>query len=268
MIRSIPFSVLIPNLITLSGLIIGISSIKYALLGKWEIAVLCILLAAIIDGIDGRIARILNSSSKFGSELDSLCDLANFGVSPAILIYLWAFNHYEFHLIAWGSSMFFTACIAIRLAKFNLLNEDIKSKKSLTTEQNEEEEYIVKNKLNYFYGIPAPSAAILILIPMMLEFNLTNIVDYKISGYKIFLNIYILFIAFLTAGNFRTISLKNFKINKEYFSFLMSLFIILFIIVILYPWYIIPVLGVLYLINIPIYILYLKYRKNKHKTSV
>ncbi len=257
MIKFIPFSVLIPNVITVSGLVVGISSIKYGLLGKWEISVLCILFAALIDGIDGRIARMLNSSTKFGSELDSLCDLANFGVAPAILIYLWAFDHYEFHLISWGSSMFFTSCVAIRLAKFNLINDEIfnTSKSNKDDSKNQE---IVK----FFYGVPAPSAALLILIPIMLEFNLTKLIDNQIRGYKIFLNFYILFIGFLAAGNFRTISLKNFKIKKDYFSLIMSICIIFFIITIIYPWYMLPILGVIYLINIPIYILILK---NKHK---
>ncbi|MDX1923738.1 MAG: CDP-alcohol phosphatidyltransferase family protein, partial [Rickettsiaceae bacterium] len=93
---------IIPNLITVSALCIGLSAIRFSLDAKWEQAVGCILVAAILDAIDGRIARYLNATSTFGAELDSLCDFVNFGIAPVILTYLWILNEYRIKVLSWG----------------------------------------------------------------------------------------------------------------------------------------------------------------------
>ena len=118
-LKPVPVVKLIPNILTLIGLVIGVSSIRFALDSKWEISVYCILIATIIDGLDGRIARMLNATSHFGAELDSLCDFANFGLCPAFIIYLWSFQQYEYKVTSWAAITFFIVCMGIRLARFN-----------------------------------------------------------------------------------------------------------------------------------------------------
>ncbi len=255
--KFVPFNMVIPSIITIAGLIIGVSSIRFALVSKWELAVTCIVFAAIIDGIDGRIARALKSSSNFGAELDSLCDLANFGVSPGVLIYLWAFQQYEFYVISWASILLFVSCIAIRLAKFNIANI---IPGHLTQEKASDKNY---SKINFFFGIPAPGAAILLMIPIMLEFSLEGNIDYEIKRYKILINIYIIAIALLASSNIPSFSLKGAPIPKEYLLPLMILSIIIVIITILYPWYAMPVLGFLYLVSL--FLSYTVFHRQKKK---
>ena len=116
--KPIPFIKLIPNFITLLALIVGVSSIRFGLESKWELAVYCILVAAILDGLDGRVARMLNATSPFGAELDSLCDFANFGIVPAYLIYLWSFQQYEYKLFSWVAMLLFVICMYLLLLIF------------------------------------------------------------------------------------------------------------------------------------------------------
>jgi CDP-diacylglycerol--serine O-phosphatidyltransferase len=114
LLEPVPITKLIPNILTLIGLVIGVSSVRFALDSKWEMAVYCVLIATIIDGLDGKIARMLNATSHFGAELDSLCDFVNFGLCPALLIYLWSFQQYEYKVISWASIMFFIVCMGIK----------------------------------------------------------------------------------------------------------------------------------------------------------
>ena len=115
----LPLVSMIPNIVTLLGMIIGLTSIRYALDFKWEYAVGLIVISAFIDGLDGRIARALNASSKFGAELDSLADFLNFGIAPAILLYLWSFTHIHFKGVGWSITILIIVCCAFRLARFN-----------------------------------------------------------------------------------------------------------------------------------------------------
>src|SRR6185369_553783 len=108
---------LIPNMLTLTALCAGLTSVKFALTQKWELAVIAILVAALFDALDGRIARLLDSTSKFGAELDSLSDFISFGVAPALILYLWSLQ--DLGRIGWAISLLFSACMALRLARFN-----------------------------------------------------------------------------------------------------------------------------------------------------
>ena len=133
-IKTVPFTKLLPNVVTLVGLVVGLSSIRFALESAWEKSVYCILIATIVDGLDGRVARMLNATSHFGAELDSLCDFINFGLCPALLLYLWSFQQYEYKIISWASIMLFVVCMAIRLARFNTaIVEADKDKKQKNT---------------------------------------------------------------------------------------------------------------------------------------
>ncbi|MGI4775595.1 MAG: CDP-alcohol phosphatidyltransferase family protein [Janthinobacterium lividum] len=245
----IAFTKLIPNLITLMGLVIGVSSIRFALDSKWEHAVCCIVVAGIFDGIDGRVARLFNATSNFGAELDSLCDFANFGLSPAIIIYLWSFQQYEFKLISWAVILLFVVCMAIRLARFNTsifyeCDSNIHSK--------------------YFsLGVPAPSGAILSLMPIMLDFEITTSLGFNIRSDTLLIDIYVILIAMLLPSRLPTFLFKNIKIKPRYILLFFIFSAILIINTLVYPWITLPVLGLLYILSIPCCILIDKKIKQK-----
>ncbi|RYE06622.1 MAG: phosphatidylcholine/phosphatidylserine synthase [Rickettsiaceae bacterium] len=224
------------------GLTIGLSSIRFALDSKWEHAVCCTLVAAIFDGIDGRIARLFNATSNFGAELDSLCDFANFGICPAIIIYLWSFQQYELKLISWAVILLFVVCMAIRLARFN-------------TSIFYEQEINNINSKYFSIGVPAPPGAILSLMPVMLDFEITNFLSFNIRPHTLMINIYVALIAILLPSRLPTFLFKNVKIKSRY---ILPFFIISAIIIIntlVYPWVTLPILGLLYMLSIPCCIL-------------
>ena len=248
-----PIARLFPNIVTLLGLCAGLTSIKFTFIGKWESAVMFIIIAAIIDGMDGRIARLLNSTSGFGAQLDSFADFLNFGAAPAFLLYFWSLK--QIRVIGWMLVMMFVICMSIRLARFNM---------SLYEEQK-----LDWHKF-FFVGVPAPLGAVLSLIPVMLTFYYHNnhwLVEILSDQNNIAL--YFAIIAFLSVSNIPTFSAKHFYIPKN----LSYIFILLFGIVIVFaitkPWLTFPVIGIIYILSIPIssaVYLYIMY-KNKGKTS-
>ncbi|MFA5949878.1 MAG: phosphatidylcholine/phosphatidylserine synthase [Hyphomicrobium sp.] len=147
----IPVRMMVPNFFTLLGLCAGLSSIRMSIEGRYDFALAAIVFAALLDGIDGRIARLLKASSRFGAELDSLADFVNFGVAPAIMIFTWGLG--EQKSLGWIAVMLFALASALRLARFNAtLDEDRP-----------------KWQANYFLGIPTPAAAIIVLLPIYLS---------------------------------------------------------------------------------------------------
>ena len=235
--KPIPLIKLLPNFITLLGLLVGVSAIRFGLDGRWEKAVYCILIAAIIDGVDGRVARMLNATSPFGAELDSLCDFANFGVIPACLVYLWSLQQYEYKVLSWGSLLLFVACMALRLARFNT---------SIFSTG------VPKRSEHFFTGVPAPCGALLILNPMILEFEVSSVLGINIRAHTIMIDLYIAVIAFLLSSRLPTFSTKNIKIKHEYLSLSMIIFAVIIINLIIYPWYLLPIISAIYLISIPL----------------
>ena len=235
-LKPVPVAKLIPNLVTLIGLVVGVSSIRFALDSKWELSIYCVLIATIIDGLDGKIARMLNATSHFGAELDSLCDFVNFGVCPAIITYLWSFQQYEYKVISWASITFFIVCMCIRLARFNtMIFNPVESKQAML----------------FSTGVPAPSGAMLALIPMILDFEITTYFeDFNIRSHTLLINVYIVFIAILLASRLPTISIKNLNIKPEYLSLCMIIFAIIIIITVIYPWYMLPIAAIIYLLSI------------------
>ena len=147
---------LLPNILTLGGLCLGISSIKFSIDGNFSLAVTLILFAAILDALDGRIARLINGTSEFGKELDSLTDFVSFGIAPALIIYFWDLNNYG--KIGWAITLIYSVCCVLRLARFNLT----KFKAHETWKQN------------YFEGVPSPIGALLILSPLVFELTEIN----------------------------------------------------------------------------------------------
>jgi CDP-diacylglycerol--serine O-phosphatidyltransferase len=145
----VPVRVLIPNIFTLVGLCAGLTAIRMGIEHRWDLAVAALVFAAILDGIDGRVARLLKASSRFGAELDSLADFVNFGVAPAIIMFNWALE--DLHSLGWIAVLVFAVCSALRLARFNvsLDRTDTPAWQS-----------------NYFVGVPAPAGAIILLLPI------------------------------------------------------------------------------------------------------
>src|SRR5665213_791924 len=151
--KAIPVRTLLPNLITLLALCAGLTAIRLAIESKLELALAAIVFAALLDGIDGRVARMLKGTSRFGAELDSLADFVNFGVTPALILYFWGLH--ELKSAGWIAALVFAICAALRLARFNVMIDD-------------------PNKPawagNFFTGIPAPAGAMCVLLPIYLYF--------------------------------------------------------------------------------------------------
>ena len=150
-----PLIHLVPNAFTVASICFGLSALRYGLDGQYQTAVIMIILAGIFDGLDGRSARLLKITSKLGAELDSLADFLSFGVAPAFLIYLWTLN--EAKGFGWAIALFYVICAALRLARFNSELEDPDRPPWMT---------------RFFTGMPAPAAAGVVIIPMMLTFAL------------------------------------------------------------------------------------------------
>ncbi|MCC8417647.1 MAG: phosphatidylcholine/phosphatidylserine synthase [Rickettsia endosymbiont of Bryobia graminum] len=236
--KPIPFIKLIPNFITLLGLVAGMSAIRFGLDGRWEKAIYCVLIAAVLDGIDGRIARMLNATSPFGAELDSLCDFANFGVIPALLVYLWSFQQYEYKILSWGCILLFIVCMALRLARFNTtIFQEVGSNKKID---------------NFFTGVPAPCGALLGLVPMILDFEMGSLLGVNFRSHTIIIDLYIIIVAFLLTSRLPTFSTKNINIRPEYLSLVMVAFTVIIISLIIYPWYLLPASALVYMFSIPV----------------
>jgi CDP-diacylglycerol--serine O-phosphatidyltransferase len=146
----VPVRMLVPNFFTLLGLCAGLTSIRMSIEGRWELALFGIVFAAMLDGVDGRIARLLKASSRFGAELDSLADFVNFGVAPAVLIFAWGLD--DLKSFGWICVMIFALSSALRLARFNVAIDDDKP----------------KWQSNFFTGMPTPAAALVVLLPVCL----------------------------------------------------------------------------------------------------
>jgi CDP-diacylglycerol--serine O-phosphatidyltransferase len=152
-LRFVPLRMILPNVITLLALCAGLTSIRMSIEGRYDYAIAAIAIAAALDGIDGRLARFLRSSSRFGAELDSLTDFVNFGVAPGILLYTWALD--DVRSLGWIAVLIFAICAALRLARFNI---------ALDTADKPEWQS------NFFVGVPAPAGAMISLLPVYMEF--------------------------------------------------------------------------------------------------
>lgn len=152
--RLISFRIFLPNLITAMAIISGLSGVRMAIDLRFESAVICLLLAAFLDGIDGRIARALRGTSRFGEQLDSLADAINFGAAPALVVYIYILNHMG--RFGWLAALIYSTACCLRLARFNVMIDD-KNK-------------MPKWRQNYFVGVPSPGGACLLLLPVYLGF--------------------------------------------------------------------------------------------------
>jgi CDP-diacylglycerol--serine O-phosphatidyltransferase len=232
----LPFVKLLPNLMTLMGLCIGLSSLRFALDSRWELAAICIVIAVVIDAIDGKLARMLSATSHFGAELDSLCDFVNFGLAPSLLMYLWLLHFPAFNVLSWAVVLFFVVCMAIRLARFNT---------SIVSDSS-------PPLKNFFVGVPAPLGALLLITPIMLDFDFSTAMNINIRTHSLLINLYQIIIACLLASRIPIFSLKHITIKPEYVWISLLLGSALIITIVMYPWYVIPALGICYICTIPI----------------
>jgi CDP-diacylglycerol--serine O-phosphatidyltransferase len=231
---------LLPNILTLAGVCLGISSIKFSIDGNYSLAVIFILLAAILDALDGRIARLIKGTSEFGKELDSLTDFVSFGIAPVFILYFWELNNYG--KLGWAITLIYSVCCVLRLARFNLTKVDNKQ--------------LWKN--NYFEGVPSPAGGILILIPLIFELSDLNL-DFNIKNITPYFTV---LMAILLVSKIPTLSLKKISISPKATIFILLGIGIIFISLLNNPFETLLAFSLLYLISIPVsFIMY----KNKDK---
>lgn len=239
---------LIPNAITVLALCMGLSAVRFALDGRWEAAMLMIVIAGILDGFDGRIARLLNGQTKFGAELDSLSDTIAFGVSPGLVLYLWALQ--DVPRFGWICALAFAAACALRLARFNAnIDTDEQPHKSA----------------GFLTGVPAPTGAGLALLPIFL---------WLVTGQPAFREAYIagpwmVLIAFLMVSDVATFSWSSIRLRRGVrFSFLVFVAAII-IAAVTEPWITLSALAIAYVGSIPVSIWrYAKVRQQRGANAV
>ena len=228
--RPIPVRMLVPNVITLLAICAGLTAIRLSTEGRMGLAVGAIVFAAILDGIDGRVARMIKGQSKFGAELDSLADFVNFGVAPGLMLYFWQLH--ELHDGGWIAAMVFAISGGLRLARFNATIDD-------------------PNKppfaANYFTGVPAPAGAVTALLPVYLAF----LDVWKMPA--ILTAFYILLIAFLMVSRLPVFSGKTVRMRVPLELVLPVFVSVIFFIALLigYPWHILSAGSLLYLASLP-----------------
>lgn len=230
--RYLPLTKLIPNTITLSSLCLGVWALHSSMLGKWEKACFLIIVAAIFDALDGRFARMLDAKSNFGANLDSLCDFANFGIFPAMILYNWSL--YENGIFGWSVVMISAICAAIRLARFNA--------------QLNISPHPVRKQ--FFDGVPSPAAGILILLPLIISssFDLGGVMQFP--AFYIY-EIYVIAIALAMVSTIPTLSLKHIKIPKKYVGLTLVSMGIIVVSLIVFKLKAISFYAILYLFTMP-----------------
>ena len=222
--------VILPNMLTLIGVCIGITSIRFALDGRYEFAIIAIIIAAVIDGLDGRIARLIKGTSKVGKELDSLTDMISFGVAPAFIMYFWKLN--ELGRFGWLVCLIYVICVALRLARFNVNTGGEPSWRD-----------------NFFEGVPSPAGGILVLTPLI--FSMSSIELFKID-YAIIVPIFFIVTSFLLISKFPSYSFKKIVIQRKATIFLLFGIVLFFGLLLIYPFNVISLSALIYLSMLPI----------------
>ena len=244
--KPIPVRLLVPNLITLLALCAGLTAIRLAVEGKLELALAAIVFAAVLDGIDGRIARLIKGQSRFGAELDSLADFVNFGVAPGLILYFWGLH--ELKSIGWIAAMVFAICTGLRLARFNVMIDD----PNRPAWQS-----------NFFVGVPAPAAAIIVLLPIYVHF--LGVPKLSVTAPMTF--IYTLAIAFLMVSRLPVFSGKKLgtRVPPEMVLPVFVLVVLFFALLLSYSWEVLTVGTLAYLASLPFG--WLSYRNYERKSA-
>jgi CDP-diacylglycerol---serine O-phosphatidyltransferase len=247
--RNLQISRLFPNMVTLMALCAGLSSVRFAIEHRWELAVSLVMLAALIDVIDGRLARFLHTASNFGAQLDSLADFFNFCIAPAIILYLWSTSTFPVKGIGWAFVLFFAVCGAIRLARFNC--------------DYENEADMPAWKGNFFMGVPSTMAGIISLTPMMLSFEFEN--QIKVLSDPKFVGAFMVILALLMPSRVPSFATKKLTINRKYAYVIMASAGLIITALIIAPWLVLPIIAAIYLAMIPVSAISYMYLNNKNK---
>ena len=235
--------VILPNMLTLIGVCIGLTSIRFALDGRYEFAVIAVIFAAVIDGLDGRIARLIKGTSKVGKELDSLTDMISFGVAPAFIMYFWKLN--TLGRFGWLVCLIYVICVALRLARFNVNSNQNPSWKD-----------------NFFEGVPSPAGGILVLTPLII--SMTNFNYFKLN-YEIIVPICFITISLLLISKFPSYSFKKIVIQRKTTIFLLFGIVLFFGLLLIYPFNVMSISALIYLSMLPIS--FFHYQKLKKKND-
>ncbi len=243
-LKELSITKLIPNILTLLGLCAGATAIRFALVGNWEAATASILIAALLDTLDGGMARLLGVGSSFGAELDSLSDLVSFGLAPAVMVYAWTMHNAG--SLGWALALLFCVCCALRLARFNT-----------ALEKDDTPPWAYR----YFTGIPSPAAAGLVLLPMILSFQFGDATPRHVA-----LNgAVILAVSLLMVGRMRTYSLKRVRVPNRMVLPVMLLVCLIAGFTVGAPWATLTAVLVVYLASLPFSVV--TYRRLERKMA-
>ena len=234
---------ILPNAITLIGVCIGLSSIKFALDGKFTLAVIAILFAGLMDALDGRIARLIKGTSKMGKELDSLGDVISFGVAPAFIMYFWNLQYLD--KLGWFVCLIYVVCVALRLARFNVSSSEEPSWKD-----------------NFFEGVPSPAGGIIVLMPLILSFSGFGEIFFKIN-YDLMVPVFFVVVSLLLISTIPTYSFKKIVIPRSMTKFLLFGLVLFFGALLVYTFKILALSSFIYLCLIPISFFHFKKIKKK-----
>jgi len=236
---------ILPNMLTLIGVCIGLTSIRFALDGRFEFAIVAIIFAALIDGLDGRIARLIKGTSKVGKELDSLTDMISFGVAPAFIMYFWKLN--TLGRFGWLLCLIYVICVALRLARFNI-------------NSNQEPSW----RDNFFEGVPSPAGGVLVLTPLI--FSLSGF-DYLELNYNFIVPIFFIVTSFLLISKFPSYSFKKIVIPRKTTIFLLFGIVLFFGLLLIYTFNVIALSVVIYLLLLPISLMHFQKLKKDHEND-
>src|SRR5579883_2920661 len=239
--RPVPLRIILPNLVTLLALSMGLTSIRFAVEGQFEIAVLAVIIAAILDGLDGRLARVLRGTSRFGAELDSLADFVDFGVAPGLILYFW--NLHQLKSLGWFAVLVFAIACALRLARFNVTAED----------QGQPSWHA-----HFFTGMPAPAGAVVGLLPLYLNLSVFDVpATHWFAPFEI---AYVLAIALLMASRIPHFSGKRIgRVPREYVIAVLFGVAVVVLLLATFPMEMLAVLSLVYLATIPLAVI--RYRR-------
>ncbi len=248
-LRDIPLKAIFPNLLTLLAICLGLTAIRLATEQRFEPAVAAIILAAILDGLDGRVARFLKSVSRFGAQMDSLADFVNFGVAPAMLLYYWTLA--EADSVGWIATLIYVICVCLRLARFNVMLDQPGQPKW---------------QKDFFVGVPAPAGAMVVLLPVYLGH--TGATWLREHPYAI--SIYTLAIALLVISSLPTWAGKEIgrRIRRDLVLPLMIAAVLLVAVLLSYPWKTLAAVTTVYLVGLPAGYLYWRRLAERHSKSV
>ena len=237
--------VILPNMLTLIGVCIGLTSIRFALDGKFELAIIAIIFAALIDGLDGRIARLIKGTSKVGKELDSLTDMISFGVAPAFIMFFWKLN--TLGRFGWLLCLIYVICVALRLARFNINSTQEPSWRD-----------------NFFEGVPSPAGGILVLAPLIISLSGFDLFQ---LNYDIIVPTFFIGTSFLLISKFPTYSFKKIVIPRRTTIFLLFSIVLFFGLLLIYTFDVIALSAVIYLLLLPVSFIHYQNIKKQHEND-